>query len=258
MLAVGAGWSSLLTGALFGLSATTLGGLHVERAAGARQRQPFLGQLRDGWTETRRHPWFLANVLGHGVWHLAAGFLLTLGPIIAVHHLGGETSWVVIAQSGTAGLLLGIFLAARLPIRQPLVGVALGAAAFALPLAAFGLRLPMPVVTVAYFVAMFGLGVLSPLWETTLQRRIPHESLGRVGSFDTLISFATRPLGLAVAAPVAAVIGTSAPLLLAAVLVATANLSVLLLPGIRETPHDPSQAAPSDAHGADAALVTGP
>ncbi|WP_051824409.1 MFS transporter [Kitasatospora aureofaciens] len=243
MLLVGAGWSSLLTGALFIASATTLGGLRPDRSLQRAERSAFLGELREGWAETRRHPWFLANVLGHGVWHLTAGVLLTLGPLITVRHLGGDTAWVVIAEVGTVGTVAGVYAASRLPIRQPLVGVAVGAAVFALPLTAFALLLPVPVVTAAYFAGMFGVGVLNPLWETTMQRRIPPEALGRVGSFDTLISFAARPLGLAVAAPLAAGIGTTTPLLLGAALVGTANLAVLLLPTVRETTRAPVPAA---------------
>ncbi|MET9183386.1 MFS transporter [Kitasatospora aureofaciens] len=243
MLLVGAGWSSLLTGALFIASATTLGGLRPDRSLQRAERSAFLGELREGWAETRRHPWFLANVLGHGVWHLTAGVLLTLGPLITVRHLGGDTAWVVIAEVGTVGTVAGVYAASRLPIRQPLVGVAVGAAVFALPLTAFALLLPVLVVTAAYFAGMFGVGVLNPLWETTMQRRIPPEALGRVGSFDTLISFAARPLGLAVAAPLAAGIGTTTPLLLGAALVGTANLAVLLLPTVRETTRAPVPAA---------------
>ncbi|MEV4195808.1 MFS transporter, partial [Streptomyces toxytricini] len=233
VLALGAGWSSLLTAALFAGSAFTLGGLRPLQAPAARVRAGFAAELRGGWAEARRHPWFLANALAHGVWHLAAGLLLTLGPLIAVESLGGAGSWVVVAQAGTAGLLAGVWAAGRLPIRRPLYGVAVGAAAQALPLAAFALRLPLGVTAAAYFAAMFGLGVLSPLWETELQRRIPLEALGRVGSFDTLISFASRPLGLAVAAPLAAAAGTAVPLLAAAALSAAANLGVLLLPDVR-------------------------
>ncbi|MYV99790.1 MFS transporter [Streptomyces sp. SID3343] len=274
MLVVGAGWSSLLTGVLFVASATTLGGLrqepgarvepieHAEHAELAKPVTPtepteptepptdpmpatkkdFLGELRAGWAEARRHPWFLANVFGHGVWHFAAGFLLTLGPLIAVSHLGGNTAWVIIAQVGTVGMLIGVWSAARLPIRRPLFAVAIGASVYAFPLVAFALRLPMPVVAGAYFVAMLGLGVLIPLWETLMQRGIPPESLGRVGSFDALISFAARPLGLAVAAPIAAVVGTTAPLLIGAVLVVAANLLLLLLPSVRELPKPAAEA----------------
>jgi MFS family permease len=239
ILAVGAGWSSLLTGGLFAASALTLAGLRLSRAAlwnRRNRRGAFVGELRGGWAETRRHPWFLVNVLGHGVWHLAAGFLLTLGPIIALRHLGGATSWVIIAQLGTVGMVAGLYAASRLPIRRPLVAVAVGAAVYALPMAAFAVPMPVAVVTIAYCAAMFGLGVLSPLWETTMQQRIPEEALGRVGSFDVLISFAARPLGLAVAAPVAALTGTMAPLLIGAALVAAANLAVLLMPEVRQVP----------------------
>ncbi|WP_051832408.1 MFS transporter [Streptomyces katrae] len=243
MLALGAGWSSLLTGALFAASALTLGGLRTAPAPPVRTRAGFTAELRAGWSETRRHPWFLANVLAHGVWHLAAGLLLTLGPLIAVESLGGAATWVVIAQVGTAGMLVGVWAAGRLPVRRPLYGVAVGASAQALPLTALALRLPVAVTATAFFAAMFGLGVLSPLWETEMQRRIPLETLGRVGSFDTLISFAARPLGLAVAAPLAGVTGTAAPLLVAAALSAAANLSVLLLPDVRREPErEPSLA----------------
>ncbi|MQS37806.1 MFS transporter [Streptomyces katsurahamanus] len=244
-LTAGAGWAFLLTGALFLASAATLGriaaplappaprtasGTTAERPATAGPRMA--AELREGWAEIRRHPWFLGNVLAHGVWHLASGLLLTLGPLIAVRDLGGETSWVLITQVGTAGMLLGVYAAGRLPVRRPLVVIAVGAALYALPLLAFALRLPVPVIALAQFAAMAGLGALSPLWETELQRRVPREKLGRVGSCDTLISFAARPLGLALAVPLAAPAGAGLPLAVAAVLVAAANLAVLLLPGV--------------------------
>lgn len=116
VLLVGAGWSSLLTSALFVCSALTLGGLRTPAPARSAARAHFLTELRAGWTETRRHPWFLANVVAHGVWHLAAGLLLTLGPLIAVRSLGGEGAWVVIAQLGTAGMLVGVWVAGRLRV----------------------------------------------------------------------------------------------------------------------------------------------
>ncbi|MET9610690.1 MFS transporter [Streptomyces sp. NPDC006512] len=236
MLAAGAGWSSVMTGALFAASALTLGGLRTPAREHCGVRGGFTAELRAGWKETRGHPWFLANVMAHGVWHLTAGLLLTLGPLIAVESLGGEGAWVAVAQAGTAGLLAGAWAAGRLPVRRPLVWVAAASAAFAPALAAFAFRLPVAVCAAAYFVGMGAVGLLSPLWETEIQRRVPAEALGRVGSFDSLISFAARPLGLAVAAPLAAVTGTALPLLAGAVLVAAANLSVLLLQDVRAHP----------------------
>ncbi|MEY9904910.1 MFS family permease [Catenulispora sp. MAP12-49] len=274
MLGVGAGWSSLLTAALFIGSALTLGALSTpagaqtaqtaqtaaltgltgategakgaEAAAPTPRRAPFWHDLRAGWTETRRHRWFIANVIGHGIWNMTAGVLLTLGPVIAINHLGGGTAWVITLQSGTVGMLAGVWTAGRLRLPRPLIAVALGASAYALPLAALAITAPLPLLLAAYTAGMFGLGILDPLWETTIQQRIPREALGRVGSFDTLISFAARPAGLALAAPAAAALGTALPLAVSAVLVGGANLAVLAIPAVREHPA-PAPAAASPA-----------
>ncbi|WP_182904432.1 MFS transporter [Microbispora sp. H13382] len=229
---LGPGWSFLLTGVLFAGSAVTLGGL-VTAPRPVTRRDRFLGELREGWREARRHRWFLVSVAGHGVWHLGAGVLLTLGPVIAVRSLGGEAVWVVVAQAGTAATLLGVFVAPRLPIRRPLAVAAVGAAVYACPLVAFALPAPTPIVIAAYVVAMAGVGMLTPLWETVVQQRVEPHALGRVDSFDVLISYAARPLGLAAAAPLAAWAGAAAPLLVSAALVAAVNLAVLALPEVR-------------------------
>ncbi|MFD0479185.1 MFS transporter [Nonomuraea thailandensis] len=93
----------------------------VPGASGPRRGEPqgerasFREDLAQGWQEIKARPWFLACVLAHGVWHLVAGLFLTLAPVTAVHHLGGETAWMVIVQSGTVGLVLGVFAAPGCP-----------------------------------------------------------------------------------------------------------------------------------------------
>ncbi|MEV4474471.1 MFS transporter [Nonomuraea sp. NPDC049504] len=188
-------------------------------------RGPGFGrELVEGWREISRRPWFVACVVGHGVWHFMAGLFLTLGPVVAVRDLGGEASWALIVQCGTVGMVLGVFLAPRLPVRRPLVVVQIGAACYVFPMAALAAGAPLPVMAGAYAVALFGLGLLSPLWETVVADEVPESALGRVRSFDQLISFASRPFGLAVAAPLAGVAGIAAPAVVGGVLVAAANL----------------------------------
>ncbi|RZU34942.1 MFS transporter [Streptomyces sp. BK022] len=234
VLTLGAGWSSLSTALLFLGSALTLGGITPATVTKATARAgSFLQEVRGGWQETRRHPWFMYSVFGHGVWHLTAGLLMSLGPLVAVKELGGDASWVIMMQVGTAGLIVGGLSAQRLPVRRPLAVGACGTALYALPLAAFALSAPLAVCVVAYLLAMTGIGVLTPLWETSLQRRIPEHALGRVGSFDALISLSCRPLGLAVAAPVAAWVGKSFLLGVAAAAVAVVNLAILAIPDVR-------------------------
>lgn len=215
-------------GAEGGVAGRRVEGSGVEREAEGRGTFSAFGRdLRRGWREIRQRPWFLACVFGHGVWHFVAGLFLTLAPVTVVQDLGGETNWMVIVQSGTVGMVLGVFAAPRLPIRRPLAVMQVGAAAYLLPMAALAVPGPVAVLAVAYFAAMFGLGVLIPLWETVVAEEIPERALGRVRSFDTLISFASRPFGLAVAAPLAGLTGVTALAVVGGVLVAAANLAAI-------------------------------
>ncbi|MFI7692138.1 MFS transporter [Nonomuraea sp. NPDC049655] len=249
-LAAGPGWAAGSTAMLFACSALTLGGVRTaaggagrEKVAEERNAVPggqagrrwgvgFGRELAEGFGEVRRRPWFLACVLSHGVWHFMAGLFLTLGPVAAVQRLGGETGWMIIVQSGTVGLLAGVLVAPRLPVRRPLVAVQVGAALYLLPMVALpvavGFGLSAVVVAVAYFVAMVGLGVLSPLWETVVAEEIPEGALGRVRSFDQLISFAARPVGLAVAAPLAGLTGMGVLMVTGGVVVAVVNLAAVV------------------------------
>ncbi|HEX4812061.1 MAG TPA: MFS transporter [Nonomuraea sp.] len=226
-LAAAPGWAAALSAALFTCSALTLGGVRTAAPPRARQAGSFGADLAEGWREIRARPWFLASVLGHGVWHFMAGLFLTLGPLIAVRAMGGEADWVMIVQSGTVGMVVGVFAAPRLPVRRKLAAVQVGAATFVLPMLALAVPLPAEAVAGAYFLAMFGLGVLSPLWETVVSEAVAEGALGRVRSFDGLISFASRPLGLAVAAPLAGVTGVTGLMVVGGLLVAVANLAAL-------------------------------
>ncbi|MER7505327.1 MFS transporter [Nonomuraea pusilla] len=249
-VAAGPGWSALLAAAVFAGSALTLGGVRTAPQPRARAASSFRSDLYEGWREIKARPWFLTSVLGHGVWHFAAGLFLTLGPLVAVQRLGGEASWVTIVQCGTAGLVAGVLAAPRLPVRRPLVAVQLGAACYLLPMVALGVSAPLWAVAAAYCAAMAGLGVLSPLWETVLADEIPQGALGRVRSFDGLISFAARPLGLAVAAPLAGLTGVAPLMLLMGGLAAAANLAALATP-MRRPSSRPAQDVPEDALPAD-------
>ncbi|MFG1696413.1 MFS transporter [Nonomuraea sp. NPDC049309] len=235
-VAAGPGWAAGITAAVFACSAWTLGGIRgtpvPEEAVRDGGQATLAGkgfgrELAEGWREIRRRPWFLACVAGHGVWHFVAGLFLTLGPVEAARGTGGEAAWAVIVQCGTVGMVLGVLLAPRLPIRRPVVAVQLGAACYAFPMAALAAGASLPVTAAAYAVALFGLGLLSPLWETVVADEVPEHALGRVRAFDQLISFASRPFGLAVAAPLAGLTGVAVPAVAGGVLVAAVNLAAI-------------------------------
>ena len=78
------------------------------------------------------------------------------------------------------------------------------------------------------------------VWESTLQRHIPAESLSRVSAYDWFGSLAFYPLGLAVWGPMAAAVGLGASLWLAFALQLATTLALLAVPDIRRLPATPS------------------
>ncbi|MFJ2202338.1 hypothetical protein [Streptomyces violaceusniger] len=97
--------------------------------------------------------------------------------------------------------------------------------------------------------AMFGTGIGSDvfgvLWVTTIQREIPERALSRISSYVWFGSLAFAPLGLLVAGPVAAAVGTGLALAGCAALIALATMAALLSPQGR-TPRTAAE-APSTA-----------
>ena len=103
----------------------------------------------------------------------------------------------------------------------------------ALPSLAFAFLLPLAVAVGAAVVGGAGQTTGNTLWETTFQRRIPQESLSRVASYDWFGSLLFNPLGLALAGPIAAVIGTREWLAVAGCWFVVSSLVLATLPSVR-------------------------
>jgi hypothetical protein len=77
------------------------------------------------------------------------------------------------------------------------------------------------------------LDIFYVIWSTTVQQNVPSESLSRVTSYDTFGSFLFGPLGIAIAGPVAVVIGTTMTMNIAAAISLVAVVGSLLVPSVR-------------------------
>ena len=85
---------------------------------------------------------------------------------------------------------------------------------------------------------MLGMSV----WESTLQRHIPDESLSRVSSYDWFGSYAFYPLGLALWGVLAGAIGVHETLWLAFGLLIASAVALLAVPDIRNFRESPAEA----------------
>jgi len=168
----------------------------------------------------------------------AAGNLLwgawsALGPVVAARELGGAAVWGAVLAAMGVGALVGGVVAIRAEPRRPLMVSAALSVALALALALLAASAPPVMIALGAFLAGLGLMLGSSLWESTLQRHIPPESLSRVSAYDWFGSLAFQPLGLAVWGPVGAWVGISTALLTAAVPMAALTAVVIAVPDIR-------------------------
>ncbi|MFD0371931.1 MFS transporter [Streptomyces sp. NPDC127114] len=232
IVTVGPGWAFVLDAASFAVSAALLCAVRVERVV-APPRRSVLADLKEGWREVRTRDWYWTSLVGHSAWNGAAAVLMTLGPALALDRLGGDLAWAGLLQVGAIGLLAGSLAADRIRPRRPILAANLGLALYALPLLLLAVHAPGPAVFAAYGLAQAGLGFLTPVWETAVQRAVPEHALARVTSYDWLLSFAAMPLGYALAPLAASAWGPELPLVAAAVTVAACCLGTALVPGVR-------------------------
>ncbi|MFB7187514.1 MFS transporter [Streptomyces sp. NPDC056178] len=231
ILTAGPGWAFVLDGASFAVSAALLSAMKTRHIP--IPRRSLVSDLKEGWSEVRGRDWYWTSLIAHAVWNGAAAVLMTVGPALFVHELGGKGVWVALLQTGAAGLLLGSLLAGRARPRRPILIANLGLATYALPLGLLAVHAPAAVTIAAYGVAQAGLGFLNPVWETAVQSAVPAQALARVTSYDWLLSLGAMPLGYTLAPLAASAWGAEVPLAVAAVAVGAACLATAAVPGVR-------------------------
>ena len=228
----GAGWALAIDAASYGASAYFLSRLRLP-AHVPLEPQSFLGDLRDGWREFAARTWVWVVVLAASVGNMFSAFFAVLGAVVSKASLGGALAWTVILGGLAAGQIAGGVVALRVRVRHPLSFGSALLAFFGLPLALLALRAPATVVAAGAFLSGLGNMVFNSLWETTLQRHVPPAVLSRVSAYDWFGSLAFQPLGLAIAGPCAAAIGTSTTLWLAAAGTLATAVMCIATPSVR-------------------------
>jgi predicted MFS family arabinose efflux permease len=230
--AAGAGWAIAVDAGTFAVSAACLLMLRVPTRE-APPQSSFVTDLRQGWVAFRSRRWVWTFVAYFAIVNLLWGAWGTLGPIVAERDLGGAAVWGAILTAMGVGALAGSLVAVRVRPSRPLLLAAFADGLFALPLAFLAAAPQVPLIACGAFLAGAGMALTISLWEATLQRHIPGESLSRVSSYDWFGSLAFYPLGLAIWGPIAAAIGISVSLWLSFGLAVAMTLALISVPDIR-------------------------
>ena len=237
--AAGAGWAMGIDAATFAASAACLALLRLP-VRSPSQAGSFRDDLREGWAVFRSRRWVWTFVAYFAIGNLLWGAWGALGPVVADRDLGGAAAWGLVLAAMGAGALAGSLLAVRARPRRPLFVAALADGLLTLPLACLAAAPPVAVIACGALLSGVGVALAISLWESTLQRHIPSESLSRVSSFDWFGALAFAPLGLAIWGPIAAAIGIDVSLWIAFGLMVALTLTLIGVPDVRRLPRSPA------------------
>jgi predicted MFS family arabinose efflux permease len=193
-----------------------------------------LADLKQGWGVFISLRWFVAVVFGFSFivmcWAAAEN---VLGPLIALKHFNGPKSWAFVLTAESIGFVVGSIIGMRVNFKYPMRTLLILTSTVALYI--WSLATPQSLILIA--ICAFGWGIVLDLWgtiwSTTMQRLIPREVLSRVSSFDAMGTMLLRPVGLALAAPLAGLIGITRTLEAAAALSLVVLVVILAVPEVR-------------------------
>jgi predicted MFS family arabinose efflux permease len=244
VVAASPGWALAIDALTFAVSAAFLARLSLPRRL-QTEAQPFFADLRAGWSAFTERTWVWTFVLAFSISNMVWGAFSALGPVLAQRDLGGAAAWGAVLSAMGAGGVIGGAAAIRARPRRPLFVIVATATGFAIPLALLAMHAPVGLLAAATFFAGISLMYGNSIWESTLQRRIPPESLSRVSADDWFGSLAFQPLGLALWGPIAGLIGIDTALWLAFAVWTVVILALFGVPDIRSVTNDPEPATSS-------------
>jgi MFS family permease len=232
----GAGWAINFDGASFiACSTLIIFTRKILATSSQNSKTSFMRDLAEGWRVVRTRVWLWCSIAYFGVFQFVVlGSFFVIGPLVAERSLGGASAWGTLITCSGIGGLLGGFLALRFRPSRLLVGMYIALFGVTPVLFAMAASAPFWALVVATLVwgAAFEYG--GTLWETAMLQYIPRHAISRAIAYDSMVSTALQPLGLAVFGQLAATAGTSLPLTLAGAGTLVLTLGILLIPDVRK------------------------
>ena len=189
--------------------------------------------LIHGWKVFLSFRWIVIVVFGFSsVFMCWSAIDSVLGPLLAIEKFHGASSWATIIAVEFFGYLAGSLIAIKVRPKYPMRFLLLGTYAICGYLVA--LAFSNSVWIIAIFAFFFGVNfdLWGAIWSTALQREVPKESLSRVSAFDGMGTLLTRPIGVALAAPLAGAVGLRSTFLAMALLCAIVITVMLSFPTV--------------------------
>jgi MFS family permease len=230
----GSTWALGIDAFTFIFAGSMVIGLYKITPRGIVTENSMFQDLRHGWKVFISYPWIVVTVFGFSFLVMAwsAGDSV-LGPVISLKSFNGAKSWATVIACETIGYLAGSLIGMKINLKKPMRFLVL--ITFTLPIYLFLLARPasLVIIMVAAFFWGITLDLWSTIWSTCFQRTIPRESLSRVSAYDALGTMMLRPVGLAIAAPLAAAVGVTRAMEIFSLITLVVVLGVFAFPSVR-------------------------
>ena len=199
----------------------------------SENKSTMLDDLIHGWKVFLSFRWIVVIVGAFGLivmcWAAAENIL---GPLISLKSFDGARSWSIVLSAEAVGYIVGSLLGMRIKPKYPMRFLMIMTLTVSFYIFSLARPQPLWVIAVCAFFWGINLDLWGAIWTTALQKEVPRESLSRVSAFDGMGSLSLRPLGLAIAAPMANWLGLTHTLYLLAGLSAIVTLMALAVPQV--------------------------
>ena len=208
---LGAGWAIFLDGVSFLLAGLIVFSMRAATpAANTSRSTSMLQELRGGWFEFSSRTWVIVVVTSLSLLiAMERSVYSVIGPLVADKELGGPKPWSIILAAMAIGSVVGVLFAAKFKPKYPIRFAVISQFPMMLWFFFLGNSTNILLISICSFILGIAIDLFYVLWITTLQQRIPKESLSKVMSYDAFGSLAIAPLGLAVAGPIAEKFGAT-------------------------------------------------
>lgn len=192
----------------------------------------FLSGYKEGLDEARSHRWFLAGLISLAIWlSMSYSIQQIMLPVTSKEMFGSNTLIGIALGCYSAGAIAASVLIARIGVKNIGLIAFIGLSLYGFVPLALAYAESKYLILLAYFIGGIGIEAFNIPWFTAIQREVPESLIGRVTSFDFLVSYGVAPITLAIFPYAIDIFGSSYVLYFAGFITIFSSLIALFIPG---------------------------
>jgi len=204
------------------------------RETSSTPKSSFITEVREGLRVVWYYKWITAMIImATFQLMMVVGVEMVLLPVITKRDFGTAAVYATAAALFSLGGVISAIISIKSNTKRPgtVSVVVWGLFIFAPLVLAFPSSREL--IFLAYFLAGFSVGPWEAFWNTQVQREVPTEYQARVFSIDFMGTVGLLPLGMALAGPMANLVGERQLLIGVAIFHLVICAAVLLVPGVK-------------------------